>query len=75
MHFIPLHLHPFNRDTFGYQPADFPQASASFERLISLPIYPRDDGNKYRGRYFSGEKDRQKKKALKRPFHPFAVLL
>jgi dTDP-4-amino-4,6-dideoxygalactose transaminase len=40
VHFIPLHLHPFYRDTFGYQPADFPQASAVFERIVSLPIYP-----------------------------------
>ena len=46
VHFIPLHLHPFYRDTFGYQPADFPQASASFERIISLPIYPKmTEGN------------------------------
>jgi dTDP-4-amino-4,6-dideoxygalactose transaminase len=41
VHFIPLHLHPFYRDTFGYQPADFPQASAVFERIVSLPIYPK----------------------------------
>jgi perosamine synthetase len=41
VHFIPLHLHPFYRDTFGYKPADFPNASAAFERIISLPIYPR----------------------------------
>ena len=41
VHFIPLHLHPFYRDTFGYQPGDFPQASAVFEGIISLPIYPR----------------------------------
>jgi perosamine synthetase len=41
VHFIPLHLHPFYRETFGYQPADFPRASAVFERIISLPIYPR----------------------------------
>ena len=41
VHFIPLHLHPFYRDTFGYQAADFPHASAVFERIISLPIYPR----------------------------------
>jgi dTDP-4-amino-4,6-dideoxygalactose transaminase len=40
VHFIPLHLHPFYRDTFGYQPADFPQATAAFERIVSLPIYP-----------------------------------
>jgi perosamine synthetase len=41
VHFIPLHLHPFYRDTFGYQPTDFPQATAVFERIVSLPIYPK----------------------------------
>lgn len=40
VHFIPLHLHPFYRDSFGYKPADFPNASAAYERIISLPIYP-----------------------------------
>jgi perosamine synthetase len=39
VHFIPLHLHPFYRDSFGYEPEDFPQASAAFERIVSLPIY------------------------------------
>ena len=41
VHFIPLHLHPFYRDKLGYQRADFPQASAVYERIVSLPIYPR----------------------------------
>ena len=41
VHFIPLHLHPYYRDTYGYRPDDFPFASAAFERIISLPIYPR----------------------------------
>ena len=41
VHFIPLHLHPYYRDKFGYKPADFPNASAVFERIFSLPIYPR----------------------------------
>jgi dTDP-4-amino-4,6-dideoxygalactose transaminase len=41
VHFIPLHLHPYYRDEFGYQPEDFPNASAVFERIVSLPIYPR----------------------------------
>ncbi len=40
VHFIPLHLHPFYRDKFHYQPENFPQASAVFERIVSLPIYP-----------------------------------
>ena len=41
VHFIPLHLHPYYRDKFGYKPDDFPNASAAFERIISLPIYPK----------------------------------
>jgi perosamine synthetase len=40
VHFIPLHLHPFYKRSFGYQPADFPNATAVFERIISLPIFP-----------------------------------
>jgi dTDP-4-amino-4,6-dideoxygalactose transaminase len=40
VHFIPLHLHPYYRDKFGYKPGDFPNASAVFERIVSLPIYP-----------------------------------
>jgi perosamine synthetase len=40
VHFIPLHLHPYYRDTFGYQPQDFPNAYSAFERIVSLPIYP-----------------------------------
>ncbi len=41
VHFIPLHLHPYYRDGFHYRPEDFPNASAAFERIVSLPIYPR----------------------------------
>jgi dTDP-4-amino-4,6-dideoxygalactose transaminase len=41
VHFIPLHLHPFYRRTFGYRPEDFPTASAVYQRIVSLPIYPK----------------------------------
>jgi dTDP-4-amino-4,6-dideoxygalactose transaminase len=41
VHFIPLHLHPYYRNTFQYRPEDFPTASAVFERIVSLPIYPK----------------------------------
>jgi len=40
VHFIPLHLHPFYKQTYGYRASDFPQASTAFERIGSLPIYP-----------------------------------
>jgi len=40
VHFIPLHLHPFYRDTFDYHRGDFPNAEWVYERCISLPVYP-----------------------------------
>jgi perosamine synthetase len=39
VHFIPLHLHPYYRERFGYQPKDFPLASRIFQRVLSLPLY------------------------------------
>lgn len=45
VHWRPLHLHPYYRETFGWRPEDFPVASQVWERLVSLPIFPsmRDD--------------------------------
>ena len=40
VHWRPLHLHPYYQKTFGYQPKDFPFATAEWKRLISLPIFP-----------------------------------
>jgi perosamine synthetase len=40
VHFIPLHLHPYYRNRYGYSPGDLPQAEDAFARCISLPIYP-----------------------------------
>jgi dTDP-4-amino-4,6-dideoxygalactose transaminase len=40
VHFIPLHLHPYYRRQWGYQPLDLPIAAAEYERAISLPIWP-----------------------------------
>jgi perosamine synthetase len=36
---MPLHLHAYYRTTYGYEPDDFPVATAEFEREISLPIH------------------------------------
>ncbi len=41
VHFIPLHLHPYYRETYGYQPEDFPVAYSEYQREISLPIFSR----------------------------------
>ncbi len=40
VHFIPLHLHPFYRDTYQLAADDFPAALHTYQRAISLPIYP-----------------------------------
>jgi dTDP-4-amino-4,6-dideoxygalactose transaminase len=39
VHYIPLHLHPYWRDTYRLKPEDFPQALSTYERAVSLPIY------------------------------------
>ncbi len=39
VHFIPLHLHPYWRDRYGFKPEDFPNASGVFKNILSLPIY------------------------------------
>ena len=46
VHFMPLHLHPYYRSEFNYQPGDCPTASQVYERIVSLPIYPKmSDGD------------------------------
>lgn len=39
VHFIPLHLHPYYRETYNYKPGDFPVAYREYQREVSLPIY------------------------------------
>lgn len=39
VHFIPLHLHPYYRETYGYHPEDFPVSYCEYQREVSLPIY------------------------------------
>ncbi len=39
VHFIPLHVHPYYRETYGYAPEDYPVAYREYLREISLPIY------------------------------------
>ena len=41
VHFIPIHLHPYYRDRYSYERDDFPVAYKEYQRLVSLPIYPR----------------------------------
>ncbi len=39
VHYVPLHLHPFWRDTFSLTPEQFPVSTDAYRRLVSLPIY------------------------------------
>lgn len=41
VHFIPLHLQPFYKNTFGYKIGDFPIAEKVYKSLVSLPLYPK----------------------------------
>lgn len=41
VHYIPVHLHPYYRKTFGHKEGDYPVAEAYYERAITLPVFPR----------------------------------
>jgi dTDP-4-amino-4,6-dideoxygalactose transaminase len=41
VHFIPVHLHPYYRDKYRLRPNDFPVAFREYQRIVSLPLYPR----------------------------------
>jgi dTDP-4-amino-4,6-dideoxygalactose transaminase len=41
VHFIPVHLHRYYRDKYGFKPEDFPVAWREYQRIVSLPLYPR----------------------------------
>lgn len=40
VHYLPVHLHPFYRKTFGWKKGDFPNAEWIGERTLSLPLSP-----------------------------------
>jgi len=40
VHFIPIHLHAYYRDKYGYKPEDFPVAFSNYQRVVSLPLHP-----------------------------------
>jgi dTDP-4-amino-4,6-dideoxygalactose transaminase len=39
VHFIPVHLHSFYKDRFGYREGAFPVAETIYRELVSLPLY------------------------------------
>ncbi len=48
VHYIPVHIHPYYAKTFGYEKEDLPVTAAAYDRMLSLPLYPKmtkDDMN------------------------------
>lgn len=41
VHYMPLHLHPFYKNKFGYRKGDFPNAENYYESAITLPLFPK----------------------------------
>jgi perosamine synthetase len=39
VHFIPLHMHPYYKNTYGYRDEDFPVANQQYQRYLSMPIF------------------------------------
>lgn len=40
VHFIPVHLHPYYRDTFGTGRGDLPVTERVYDGFVSLPLFP-----------------------------------
>ena len=41
VHYIPVHLHPYYRETFGYKEGYYPNAEDYYRQALSIPIYPK----------------------------------
>ena len=39
VHYLPVHMHPFYRDKYGYRPGDNPVAADAYGRMLSLPLH------------------------------------
>ncbi len=40
VHWLPLHMHPYYRDKYGYAPNDLPVAAGLYPEIITLPLFP-----------------------------------
>jgi len=41
VHYIPVHYHPYYREHFGTEEGLCPVAEAAYERILTLPVFPR----------------------------------
>ena len=40
VHYIPVHLQPYYRKSFGFKEGDYPQAENYYNGAITIPLYP-----------------------------------
>ncbi|HSN30112.1 MAG TPA: DegT/DnrJ/EryC1/StrS family aminotransferase, partial [Kofleriaceae bacterium] len=40
VHWMPLHMQPYYRQTYGFEPNAFPVAASLWPRLVTLPVFP-----------------------------------
>lgn len=40
VHFIPVHMHPYYKERFGFSEGDYPITEKVYSRILSLPLYP-----------------------------------
>lgn len=41
VHYLPVHLHPYYRNSYGYRKGDFPKAENYYARALTLPLFPK----------------------------------
>jgi len=39
VHYLPVHMHPYYRDKYGYRAEDLPVAADAYSRMLSLPLH------------------------------------
>jgi dTDP-4-amino-4,6-dideoxygalactose transaminase len=40
VHYTPLHMHPYYRETYGYQHSDLPCMERVYREIFTLPLFP-----------------------------------
>jgi len=40
-HYLPVYLHPFYQNTFGYKVGDYPNADMYYRKAVTLPMFPK----------------------------------
>ena len=41
VHYIPVHLHSYYQENYGYKKGDFPVTEEVYDSIITLPLFPK----------------------------------